>query len=218
MIGWRRAIAQFVVRYRHTAGTAVPLAALDDPGFVAIDVETTGLDPRLDALVAVAAVPFVGGVPREGLVSLVNPGRPIPPAATAIHGISHADIADAPTVAEIVPRLDARCDGRIVVGHDVAFDLAMLAAAREALGLAAPAVVALDTRRLARVVDPAARDSRLEVIATRLGLSAHGRHTADGDARMAGAIFFRLLPALRRRGARTVADLLRLQRAAPLYD
>ena len=211
-------MAALLVRYRRLPGTEATLEALQDPGFLAIDVETTGLNVRRDALVAVAVVPFVGGVPRDGLVSRVNPGRPIPAAATAIHGISDADVTDAPTVADVVPRVDAWCDGRIVVGHDVAFDLAMLAAARKVLGLVAPSLIAVDTRRLVRAVDPAARDTRLELVATRLGLSTAGRHTPDGDARMAGAILTRLLPALHRRGARTIGDLLRLQRAAPLHD
>ena len=78
--------------------------------------------------------------------------------------------------------------------------------------------IALDTRRLTRVVHPHGGDSRLEVVAGRLGISAEGRHTADGDARIAGEILVALLPTLRGRGARTVADLLRLQRATAPSD
>ncbi|MGH7317996.1 MAG: 3'-5' exonuclease, partial [Candidatus Rokuibacteriota bacterium] len=71
-----------------------PEVALGDLEFVAIDTETTGLDPKRDALVAVAVVPFAGGKPRLAarLDRLVNPGRPIPDAARAIHGIGDADV------------------------------------------------------------------------------------------------------------------------------
>jgi len=55
-------------------------------------------------------------------------------------------------------------------------------------------------------------------VAARFGASTAGRHTAEGDARMAAAILFGLLPALRSRGAQTVGDLLRLARTAPAYD
>lgn len=185
---------------------------------MAIDVETTGLDPRRDALVAAAAMPFVRGAPQPGLVTLVNPGRGIPPASTAVHGITDPDVADAPSVPEALRLVDAACAGWLLVGHDVAFDLEVFRTARARHAMPPVHAIALDTRRLTRVVDPHARDSRLEVVAERLGISARGRHTADGDARIAGEILVALLPALRGRGARSVADLLRLQRATAPSD
>jgi DNA polymerase III epsilon subunit-like protein len=193
-------------------GDATPLAALLDTGFVAIDLETTGLDVRTDVIVAVAAIPFEGGIARPGLVTLVNPGRPIPPSSTAIHGIDDAAVAGAPPIGIVLPRLDAVWARRFVVGHDVGFDMAMLERARTFPAGLAPRLV-LDTRRLARALGHA--DTRLEALAPRLGVSPAGRHTAEGDARMAAEIFLALLPPLRRYGARTVGDLLRLQRAAP---
>jgi DNA polymerase III epsilon subunit-like protein len=200
---------------RLTVGDATPIDALLEPGFVAIDLETTGLNVRRDVVVAIAAIPFDGGQSRAGFVTLVNPGRPIPPESTAIHGIDDAAVAAAPPVREVLPRFDAVCVSRIVVGHDVGFDLAILARARTPpIGL--DARLTLDTRRLARAVG--CRDSRLEVVAASLQIPLIGRHTAEGDARMAGEILLALLPALRKRGARTLGDLVRLQRAAPLHD
>jgi DNA polymerase III subunit epsilon len=58
-----------------------PLATLLDD-FVAIDLETTGLDARRDTAVALAIVPFRGGEPLEAFETLINPGRPIPAAST----------------------------------------------------------------------------------------------------------------------------------------
>jgi DNA polymerase III epsilon subunit-like protein len=193
----------------------LPLAHLLDPGFVAIDLETTGLDPRRDAIVAAAAVPFLHGRARPGYVTLVNPGRPIPPDAIAIHGIDDAAVAEAPSARDVLPRLAAACEQRVLVGYDVHFDLAMLRRTRSAVGGALARGVVLDSRRLAAAVQRRGGDRRLEVVATSLGLDVVGRHTAQGDARMAGEILVALLPALEARGARTVADLVRLQRAAP---
>ena len=200
---------------RLAVGDATPIDALLEPGFVAIDLETTGLDSRRDAVVAMAAIPFEGGQSREGFVTLVNPGRPVPPASTAIHGIDDATVAEAPRAHEVLPRFDAFCAGRIVVGHDVGFDLAVLTRARTPAARLA-ARLTLDTRRLARAAG--FHDSRLEVVAAFLGVPATGRHTAEGDARMAGEILLALLPVLRRHGARTLGDLVRLQHGAPLHD
>ena len=93
----------------------MPIDALLGVGFVAIDLETTGLDARRDVVVAIAAVPFEDGRPRDGLVTLVNPGRSIPPASTAIHGIDDAAVVGAPFLHEVLPRFEAVCTHRIVV-------------------------------------------------------------------------------------------------------
>jgi DNA polymerase III epsilon subunit-like protein len=201
-------LAAWVRRRWSSPGHDVPIEALLDPGFVAIDLETTGLDPRRDDVVSLAAIPFVGGRPQPGYVTLVDPGRPIPRASTRIHGIDDARVAGAPALAEVLPGFDRICAGRLLVGHDVAFDLAVLARARRLRGLAEPETFALDTRRLAvALYPPWQRVSELESVAARLGIEVVGRHTAAGDARLAGAILVSLLDEFRRRGVTTIGAL-----------
>jgi DNA polymerase-3 subunit epsilon/CBS domain-containing protein len=191
-----------------------PLDALLDPGFVAIDLETTGLNARRDAVVSLAAITFEAGRAAGALITLVNPGRPIPPQSTAIHGIDDAAVAAAPPIGDVLPRLAEVCMRRMVVGHDIGFDLAFLSRARA--HEFRPGRPALDTRRLARALGW--RDTRLEAVADRLGVPVEGRHTAEGDARMAGQILVALLPALREHGVRTLAELRRLQARTPRHD
>jgi DNA polymerase III epsilon subunit-like protein len=107
-----------------------PLETVRQRGFVAIDLETTGLDPRRDRIVSAAALTFVDRDIVRSLVTLVNPGVPIPASATAIHGIDDAAVTDAPDEATVVARLDAVCGGQVVVGHGLAFDIAVIARAR----------------------------------------------------------------------------------------
>ena len=104
---------------------------------MAIDTETTGLDPHHDVLVALAAIPFRDGEPHveDGYTRLVNPGRPIPHAATAIHGIADGDVRDAPPPALALPPFLALCAERPVVAHTAAFDLAIVKRAASAAGL-----------------------------------------------------------------------------------
>src|SRR5262245_23083247 len=105
--------------------SATPLIALDA---VVIDTETTGLDPAKARLVEVAAIPIAGGEVGTDppLRTLVRPDEPIPPAATHIHGIDDAAVAQAPPFAEVWPRLCAALEDRIVIGHTLGFDLAVL--------------------------------------------------------------------------------------------
>src|SRR5262245_57123136 len=108
-----------------TVRNSTPLIALD--GLV-LDTETTGLDPAVARIVEIGAIALAGGraQPADTLHALVRPGSPIPPAATAIHGIDDAKIADAPTFAAVWPKLRERIGASVVVGHNLGFDLAVL--------------------------------------------------------------------------------------------
>jgi hypothetical protein len=95
---------------------------LADPGVVLLDTETTGLSyPRL---VEIGVLDING---ETLLDTLVNPGSPIPPEATAIHGITDQDVADAPGFGELLPELTRILQGRRVVICNAAFDTRVLA-------------------------------------------------------------------------------------------
>jgi len=65
--------------------------------FAVVDVETTGLDPKLDRVVEVACLRVCAGKIVERFSSRVNPGRTIPARASDGHGIYDRDVAHAPT-------------------------------------------------------------------------------------------------------------------------
>ncbi len=202
---------------RRDAAARVPLDALD---FVAIDLETTGLDPQRDDIVALAAIPFVDGAPRpdDGCVELVNPGRPIPAPAQAIHGISDAEVRDAPPAVQVVPRFLDVCGRHPIVAHTAAFDLAFIRRAAAAAGLPGPRGIVLDVGALAHGLFPSWWDLSLEGLARLLEMELIDRHTARGDALSAGLIFLRLTPLLQRRGADTLARAMKIQRRAALFQ
>ncbi len=66
------------------------------PSIVAFDLETTGLDPKSDAIIEIAMVRFDENGTVEEFSSLVNPGVSISEEVENITGISNADVADAP--------------------------------------------------------------------------------------------------------------------------
>jgi DNA polymerase III epsilon subunit-like protein len=181
---------------------------------MAIDLETTGFDPRVDAIVELAAVRFVGGQVGRGYVTHVNPERSIPPESTRIHGITDAMVAGAPTLDEALVRLEAVCDHHVLVGYGVDFDLAVLARQQKARGRAPLANTALDCRRLAAVLHPEWKAFDFDEVACRMGIGILGRHTAEGDAVAAGELFLALIPEIRAHGVRTIAELVWLQESA----
>jgi len=187
------------------------LESLLTEGFVAIDLETTGLDPARDAIIELAAVPFVQGRAERGYVTHVNPERPIPPESSRIHGITEGMVASAPRIGEVLVRLDGVCADRILVGHGIAFDLAVLGRERRAHGRRPITNPGLDTMRLAAALHPDWALFGFDEVAAHMGVGILGRHTAEGDARAAGEILVALIPEIRALGARTLAELIWLQ-------
>ena len=64
---------------------------------VAIDIETTGLDPQADAIIEIGAVRFNGHRVEGEWITLINPNRPIPPLITGLTGITNEMVRNAPT-------------------------------------------------------------------------------------------------------------------------
>lgn len=202
---------------RHTS-SAQRGRALAELSYTVVDVETTGLEVgRGDRIVSLACARVRQGVvrPAETLDVLVNPGRPIPPASTRIHGITDEMVAHAPTIDDILPALIRFADGTVLVGHHVWFDLRFLREATDRLRLPplTRSHAVLDTRSLSQIVHGSAENHNLESVASRLGVAVRGRHSALGDALTTAAILPRLFSLLERRGIRSLGQALEVTRA-----
>ena len=104
------------------------LLSLDRP-LVVFDTETTGTNPRADRIVEIACVKIHPDGRREQWVRRCNPGVPIPAGATAIHGMSDADVAAEPRFREIATELAAFLEGCDLAGYNIAgFDLPVVRA------------------------------------------------------------------------------------------
>lgn len=189
------------------APSVQPLIALDA---VVLDTETTGLDPAKARIVQIGAVALRQGrlVLEERFERLVDPGVPIPASATAIHHIDDQTVAGAPAFAAAFEALEQFRAGRLIVGHNLGFDLAIFRRECRLAGQAYAPPASLDTRLLGQICFPALAGYTLEILAERTGvtLDRGGRHDAVGDAESAGAIFVALLPFLKEKGVRTVAE------------
>jgi DNA polymerase-3 subunit epsilon len=93
-----------------------------------IDLETTGINVASDRIVEISVLKINPNRKEEWLTTRVNPGMPIPPKSTAIHGITDKDIADAPSFKEIAKNLAAFLEGTDLAGFNaVKFDIPVLA-------------------------------------------------------------------------------------------
>jgi DNA polymerase III epsilon subunit-like protein len=148
--------------------------------YAIVDVETTGFSPREDRVVEVACVVIDARLREIGtFASLVDPGRPIPPYATAVHGIRDRDVVGAPALEALAPRLRALTAGATVVAHNVAFDRRFLTCLEDREWLC--------TLRLARRVFPRAPAYANQALRDYLGiddprLRGRAAHRAFADA------------------------------------
>lgn len=184
---------------------ATPLVALSG---VVLDLETTGLDARSARAVQIGAVRIVNGriFEEAKLDRLVNPGVPIPAAASEIHGITSREVKDAPTFAELAPEIEAFIGDAILIGHAVAYDIEVLKHECALANRPWRRPRSLCTRNLARLVAPTLADYSIDHLCQWLGVPMIGRHTALGDAETTARLFLALIPLLRERGIRTLAE------------
>lgn len=157
------------------------------PSLVAIDLETTGLDPQKDAIIEIAAVRFSGARVEAEWTTLINPGRPIPPLITQLTGITNDMVRTAPPLKAVIQDLEAFVGDSPVVGHNVRFDLGFLQK-QGVLGLAE----AIDTYDLAAVLMPTASRYNLGSLGQILGILIPNSHRAMDDARLTHAVYFKL--------------------------
>ncbi|MBN1758842.1 MAG: 3'-5' exonuclease, partial [Chitinispirillaceae bacterium] len=166
------------------------------PDFVAIDVETTGLNFKTDRIIEIGAVKFRQGKPAEDFSTFINPGIPIPPTITDLTGITDTDIADAPGFPDIEEKLLEFIGANPLCGHQIEFDSSFLREEYKRLGKPAPGNPQLDTALLSRILlDPAGRFS-LKYVCGVLGVTLDNAHRALHDAKASGEAAARLIPKL----------------------
>jgi DNA polymerase-3 subunit epsilon len=105
-----------------------PLLQLDRP-IAVFDIESTGINPASDRIVEIAVLKIIPGGESRSTVRRLNPGIPIPAAASAVHGIYDTDVADCPSFADIAEKLFNYLDGCDLAGYNLTtFDVPMLTA------------------------------------------------------------------------------------------
>ncbi len=175
------------------------------PEFVAVDIETTGLDASSDRIIEIGAVRFS----REGVIdrfqTLVRPGVPIPPAIRLMTSIRDEDVLEAPPPAQAVSEFAVFAGGRPLVGHNVAFDLGFLMEA----GAPMPGP-GLDTYELASVLLPTSDRLDLASLAAALDVELEQHHRALPDAEATAEVMLALLDRLDALSSRALRDLVSL--------
>jgi DNA polymerase-3 subunit epsilon len=196
---------------------------LYDVSFCVLDLETTGGSPRDCEITEIGAVRYRHGEVDGTFQTLVNPGTGIPPFITILTGITEFMVREAPRIEAVLPSFIEFCQGAVIVGHNVRFDLSFLDAACRRFDYSPIGILTgegLFGRQVVDTVGLARRLIRSEVRELNLAaLSAYTRspvtptHRALDDARATAHVFHFLLERAGSLGVTGLDDLLALPTA-----
>ena len=173
--------------------------------FVALDIETTGLDTGRDSIIEIAAVKFKGNRIEAEWTSLINPNRHVPEFITGLTGIDDAMLRQAPLIRDVAQDFEAFVGDCPIIGHNVRFDLGFL---QRYIPFATNDVI--DTYELAAVLLPSASRYNLGALGKELGIMFPATHRAMDDAKVTQAAFLRLFEMARSLPFNLVSEICRL--------
>lgn len=166
--------------------------------FIAIDIETTGLDPASDRILEIAAITYENFMAVDYFSTFINPGFHIPAKITDINGINDDTVSKAPCELEGIQKFCEHIgrqvlDGNVcIVAHNATFDIKFLLYALSRAGINASLYFA-DTLYLCRAnMGNEMSNHKLSTVANHLGVLQYDAHHASDDARVCGEVFIKL--------------------------
>lgn len=162
----------------------------DEPKFVAVDVETTGLSPLTSELIEVSAIKYENFRKVETYTSFIKPIHPIPEKITELTGITNTMVKDARPVWEVMQEVIAFIDNCTIVAHNAPFDVSFLQVYSNN-SFSKNKVV--DTVKLGRKMYPQLINHKLATIAHHIGIRETGFHRAEFDCECCAKIYLEYL-------------------------
>ncbi len=144
--------------------------------YIAVDLETTGFDPKRDAIIEMAAIKVENGNIISQFESLVNPGRQIGAYITKLTGITNDMLSEAPTLDQVLPDFLTMIQSDVMLGHNFSFDLRFLKSSAASLGLPFEKCQYVDTMCIAHKVFPEWKHYTLPDLVKNLHVESAGAH------------------------------------------
>ncbi len=154
--------------------------------FVAIDLETTGLDPQLETIIEVGLVLFEKGKIKEKFTATINPRKTVSDNVLMLTGIKQEDLYSSPTLDKIIPDIKDFIKNKPLVGHNISFDISFLERTFSVKN------VTYDTYNLSRIYLPFVSSHSLSGIVEYFKIPYEKAHRASDDAEMTGEIFLKI--------------------------
>ncbi len=159
----------------------------------------------------IGAVMFDGNQPIKGYGTLIDPGRSIPPDASAVNGITDDMVRGKPRIGDVLGEFAGFCESLPLVAHNAPFDFKFLLEDVKTHRAKAPVGVVLDTLPLARIVFPGLPNYKLWTLVRHFSFPSGTFHRAEEDSSYCGLLFAKIIETLEMRGESVAEhDLVRM--------
>lgn len=156
--------------------------------YVAVDLETTGLDPKRDKIIEIGAVRVIDGQETDIYETFVNPYRKLEERVVMLTGIGDSQVEAAPGIGEVIDSFLDFAGKLPILGHHVIFDYSFLkrAAVNNGRGFERQGI---DTLKLARKFMPPEEKKNLKAACGYFGVEQGLSHRALADSKAAHLLY-----------------------------
>lgn len=121
---WAEEAPEGALKRYYQAGMITPQTSLQDTPLLALDLETTGLDPSQDEIISLGLIPLSDKIIRcQGAQYwMAKPERALNAESVTIHEITHSELAEAPPLEAILDQILGALTGQVIVVHCVAIE------------------------------------------------------------------------------------------------
>ena len=173
---------------------------LEDATFVVFDFETSGFSVRFNEIIEIGAVKIKNGMKIDEFSTFVCPSRKISKVITNVTEITNDDLANAPTIEEVLPAFAEFIEGAILVAHNALFDMGHLYYQLKKLGLYKHDYPCIDTLQMAKAMySNILKRFNLKDVAKGLKVDLEQQHRALHDAHSTSNVFMKMLGDLHER-------------------
>ena len=166
-----------------------------EQSYVAVDLETTGLEAKRDKIIEIGAIHVVNGREIAAFHSMVNPHRRLKEQITELTGITDDMVENAPDIGDIIEEFAEFCEQAPLLGHRIMFDYSFLKRAAVNHGIPFEKN-GIDTLKLCRHFLPEDQPKNLSAACEFFGIRRKKAHRALEDARDSHYLYQRLAECL----------------------
>lgn len=149
--------------------------------YVIIDCETTGLNPKSNRIIEIAALKVSNGEVVDRFSTLINPQKNVTRKITQMTGITNEMLMDAPFEEDVIVDFINFIDGNVIIGYNVNFDLNFLKETLNRMNRVIGIVHYVDMLKIARKRVEGVDDYRLETVVKKINPDFQQSHRALDD-------------------------------------
>lgn len=155
--------------------------------FVAMDFETANRYP--ESACSLALVLVRNNKIIDQFYTVINPQMSFDSRNIQIHGITAADVADAPTMEEVWPKIKALYQpGMLVAAHNIRFDSNVLKQSLARYDIPEPHYLMIDTLKTSKLFEPNLENHKLDTVSEALNIDLWHHHNALSDSQACAEI------------------------------